>query len=192
MLTGRQRGVTLIELLIGVTIISCLLLVGMPSFTGWIRDLQVRGAAESIQSGLLLARSEAIRRNRPVQLTLADAGGLVEWRIGCVPADAACPALIAERKRGEGGLNTRMAASAVAAAAAVASVAVVATDAGAGAALAAGAGLPVSIAFNGLGRLAGPAPDRIEVSHATPGARRLVVRIDAGLARVCRPPQDCA
>jgi type IV fimbrial biogenesis protein FimT len=180
MLSGRVRGVTLIELMIGMTIISCLLLVGMPSFTSWIQDLQVRGAAESIQSGLLLARSEAIRHNRPVQLTLADAGGLVEWHIGCVSVDTDCPALIAERKRGEGGLNTRMAAAATAAGA---------IDT----ALAAGAGLPVSIAFNGLGQLAGPAPARIEVSHVTlGGARRLVLRINAGLVRICKPLSDCA
>ena len=182
MLNRRNNGVTLIELMIGITIISCLLLVGMPSFTNWIQDLQIRGAAESIHSGLLLARSEAIRRNRPVQLTLADAGGLVEWRVGCASVDTACPGTITERRRGEGGLNTRMAASSVAP-----------TAQGADTALAAGAGLPASIVFNGLGQLAGPAPDRVEVSHVTLGsARRLVVRIDAGLIRICRPLQGCA
>ena len=184
MLRRHTRGVTLIELMIGMTIISCLLLVGMPSFTSWIQDLQIRGAAESIQSGLLLARSEAIRRNRPVQLTLADAGGLVEWRVGCVSVDTDCPRLITERKRGEGGLNTRMAAAVAPAAGAVDTVVT---------ALAAGAGLPVSIAFNGLGQLAGPAPARVEVSHVTLGiARRLVLRIDAGLVRICKPLPDCA
>ena len=181
MLSRRNRGVTLIELMIGMTIISCLLLVGMPSFTSWIQDLQIRSAAEAIQSGLLLARSEAIRRNRPVQLTLADAGGLVEWRIGCLAVASDCPALIAERKRGEGGLNTRMAAAVAPAAGTVETV------------LAAGAGLPASIAFNGLGQLTGPAPARIEVSHVSLGsARRLVVRIGAGLVRICKPLQDCA
>lgn len=181
MLSRRSSGVTLIELMIGVTIISCLLLVGMPSFTNWIQDLQIRSAAESIQSGLMLARSEAIRRNRPVQMTLADAGGLVEWRVGCMAVDDGCPAVITGRKRGEGGLNTRMAAAAVAPAAAPET------------ALAAGAGLPASIAFNGLGQLAGPAPGQIEVSHVTLGsARRLIVRIDGVLGRICRPLQDCA
>lgn len=181
MLSRHNRGVTLIELMIGMTIISCLLLVGMPSFTNWIQDLQIRSAAEAIQSGLLLARSEAIRRNRPVQMTLADAGGLVEWRIGCVAVTADCPALITERKRGEGGLNTRMAAAVAPAAGAVET------------ALAAGAGLPASIAFNGLGQLTGPAPARIEVSHVSLGsARRLVVGIGAGLVHICKPLQDCA
>lgn len=181
MLGKRSGGVTLIELMVGMTIISCLLLVGMPSFTSWIQDLQIRGAAESIQSGLLLARSEAIRRNRPVQLTLANAGGLVEWRIACVPVDASCPDPIAERKRGEGGLNTRMAAAALA------------STSGADAALAAGAGLPASVVFNGLGQMAAPAPGRVEVSHVTLGSeRRLIVTIDGVLVRICKPLQDCA
>jgi len=176
----RTGGITLVELMVGLAIISCLLLVGMPSFTSWIQDLQVRGAAESIQSGLLLARSEAIRRNHPVQLTLADAGGLVEWQLGCMPVDTACPALIAERKRGEGGLNTRMAA------------ATVAPGAGFGTALVAGAGLPASVTFNGLGQASATAPNRVEVSHVSVGGeRRLVILIDAGMVRICRP-QDCA
>jgi type IV fimbrial biogenesis protein FimT len=176
----RTGGITLIELMVGLAIISCLLLVGMPSFTNWIQDLQVRGAAESIQSGLMLARSEAIRRNRPVQFTLADAGGLVEWQLGCAPADAGCPALIAERKRGEGGLNTRMA------------TATVAPTAGFGTALAAGAGLPASVTFNGLGQPGAAAPNRVEVSHVSVGGeRRLVILLDAGVVRICRP-QDCA
>jgi type IV fimbrial biogenesis protein FimT len=179
-LRRETSGITLVELMVGLAVISCLLLVGMPSLTNWIQDLQIRGAAESIQSGMLLARSEAIRRNRPVRLTLADAGGLVEWRLGCVPSDADCPALIAERKRGEGGLNTRMAAASAAPAA------------GFGTALAVGAGLPASVTFNAMGQSSGPAPNRVEVSHVTAGsARRLVILIDAGMVRICRP-QDCA
>ena len=177
----RERGVTLIELMVGLTIVSCLLLVGMPSFSGWIQDLQIRGAAESIESGLLLARSEAIRRNRPVQLTLADAGGLVEWRVACVTVSTDCPETIAQRRRGEGGRNTRMAAATVAA------------DAAFDTAMAAGAGLPASITFNGMGLVAGVAPNRIEVSHVTLGsARRLVIVVGAGLVRLCNPARGCA
>jgi hypothetical protein len=59
--------------------------------------------------------------------------------------------------------------------------------------LAAGAGLPASFVFKGLGQLAAPAPGRVEVSHVTLGSgRRLVVRIDGVLVRICKPPQDCA
>jgi hypothetical protein len=86
-----------------------------------------------------------------------------------------------ERKRGDGGLNARMAAPAVPPAGGAGTTALVA-----------GAGLPVSIAFNGLGQLTGPAPGWIELSHVRLGSeRRLLVRIDAGLARICKPLEDC-
>ncbi|MET0963358.1 MAG: GspH/FimT family pseudopilin [Noviherbaspirillum sp.] len=177
----RSAGITLIELTVGLAIISSLLPVGMPSFTGWIQDLQIRGAAESIQSGLMLARSEAIRRNRPVRMRLANAGGMVEWQVGCVAPAEDCPEAIAQRRRGEGGRNTRMAAATVAA------------DAAFDTALAAGAGLPASISFNGLGLTESAAPNRIEVSHVTLGAAcRLAIVLGVGLARVCNPARDCA
>lgn len=189
MLRPVAQGMTLVEMMVGLVIISCLLLVGMPSFSSWIQDLQIRGAAESVQSALLLARSEAIRRNRPVKLQLKDAGGLVEWEVGCVSVATDCPASIARRSRHEGGRNARMAAGAMENAASLAS------------ALAAGSGLPASLEFNGLGVVTGAAPGRIEISHAALGsARRLVLLVgNGGLIRLCNPalardasPQGCA
>ncbi len=189
MLRPPAQGVTLVEMMVGLAIVSCLLLVGMPSLSQWIQDLQIRGAAESVQSALLLARSEAIRRNRPVMLQLKDAGGLVEWEVGCVIAAPDCPASIAQRSRNDGGRNARMAAGAMASAASL------------GHPLAAGSGLPASLAFNGLGGIVGTAPGRVEISHAAlGGARRLVLLIGGGgLIRLCNPalardasPQGCA
>lgn len=184
-----MAGVTLVELMIGLAIISSLLLVGMPSFSNWIQDLQIRSAAESVQTALLLARSEAIRRNRPVRVQLKDAGGLVEWEVGCVTVATDCPARIAQHSRSEGGRNARMAAGAMVNASSL------------GTPLAAGSGLPVGIQFNGLGVVSGTAPGRIEISHAAlGGARRLVLLIGSGgLIRLCNPavardasPQGCA
>jgi len=189
MLRPPEAGVTLVESMIGLTIISSLLLIGMPSFSNWIQDVQIRGAAESVQSALLLARSEAIRRNRPVRMQLKDAGGLVEWEVGCVTVATDCPAIIARHSRNEGGRNARMAAGAMANATSL------------GSPLAAGSGLPVSVDFNGLGAVSGSAPGRIEISHAAlGGARRLVLLIGSGgLIRLCNPavardasPQGCA
>jgi type IV fimbrial biogenesis protein FimT len=163
--------------MVGLVISACLLLVGMPSFSVWIQDLQIRSAAESIQSGLSLARSEAIRRNRPVQLTLTNAGGLLEWQVGCVAQADDCPLKIAQRDRNEGGRNTRVATGAVPA-----------SD-GFGTALGAGVGLPATIAFNGLGELTGVIPNRIEISHAAlDSAHRLLILIDSGgMIRLCSP-----
>jgi type IV fimbrial biogenesis protein FimT len=67
-----QRGVSLVELLVGLTIVAILLGTGVPSFFNWIQNTQIRTAAESIQSGLQLARSEAVRRNASIRFQLTD------------------------------------------------------------------------------------------------------------------------
>jgi type IV fimbrial biogenesis protein FimT len=72
MLTGRQKqsGLTLIELMITLTIVAVLLLVGLPSFFAWMQSSQIRNAADSILNALVLARTEAIRQNKPVNFQL--------------------------------------------------------------------------------------------------------------------------
>ena len=67
-----QRGVTLIELAIGLSITAIVIAAGVPSFMEWMQNAQVRTAAESLQSGLQLARGEAVRRNLPVIFQLTD------------------------------------------------------------------------------------------------------------------------
>lgn len=81
--TRHDAGFTLIELMIGITILAIALMLGIPSFAEWIQNSQIRTAGESIASGLQSARGEAIRRNTPVQFTLTGAGGTGEngWQI---------------------------------------------------------------------------------------------------------------
>lgn len=82
-----ERGVTLVELVIGIAIVGVLLVLGLPSFGAWIQNTQIRTAAEAIQNGLQLARSEAVRRNTSVQFVLTSVvGGGVgsDWRVTCV------------------------------------------------------------------------------------------------------------
>ena len=67
-----QRGLTMIELMIGLTIFTMLLLLGAPSFSAWIQSSHIRNSAESIQNGLTLARAEAVRRNVTVNFQLVD------------------------------------------------------------------------------------------------------------------------
>ena len=62
-----QRGVTLIELVIGLVIISLVMGFGAPSFSGWIQNAKISTAAEATQNGLQLARAEAVRRNTQVR-----------------------------------------------------------------------------------------------------------------------------
>lgn len=66
----RHRGVTLIELMVGLTILAFLLLSGAPSLSDWIRNSQIRSTAESMLSGLQHARAEAVRRNTAVRFQL--------------------------------------------------------------------------------------------------------------------------
>jgi type IV fimbrial biogenesis protein FimT len=67
---SATRGVSLIELLVGITILGIAIALGAPAFTEWINNSQIRSTAESIQNGLQLARAEAVRRNTSVQFQL--------------------------------------------------------------------------------------------------------------------------
>lgn len=68
----RHTGFTLIEMMITVAIIAVLLGIGVPSFQSFIRNAELRTSAESIQAGLNLARTEALRRNVPVSFWLVN------------------------------------------------------------------------------------------------------------------------
>jgi len=63
MLTSRKRGFTLIELLLTIAVMGILLAVGLPQYSIWMQNLRIRGAAESVQGGLQMARATAIARN---------------------------------------------------------------------------------------------------------------------------------
>jgi type IV fimbrial biogenesis protein FimT len=66
------RGMTLIELMIGLAILAFLMLSGAPAFGDWIRNAQVRGASESILTGIQYARTEAVRRNTTTRFQFTD------------------------------------------------------------------------------------------------------------------------
>lgn len=65
-----QRGVTLIELMIGITIVALLMMLGAPTFADWIRNMRIRTATESLLSGLQLARAEALKGNSVMRFQL--------------------------------------------------------------------------------------------------------------------------
>ena len=82
MLTQRnQRGVSLIEMLIGLVVLASLLALAAPSFMLWMQNTQIRGGADAILNGLQVARTEAIKRNTRVQFVL---GNQTEWTVSVV------------------------------------------------------------------------------------------------------------
>lgn len=95
MLNARHRGFSLIELLVAVSVLAILMAMAIPNFTTWIRNARVRTVAESLQSSLRLAQTEAQRRSQSVVLfrttskecdpaATADANGM-QWQLRSVP-----------------------------------------------------------------------------------------------------------
>lgn len=192
----RQSGVTLIELMIGISIVSFLLMLGMPSFSLWIQTTQNRTGAESILNGLQLARAEAVKRNAPVRFDLTNDTGLIAWTVGCVRVTTDCPATIQSRTANEGAPNARVGVSTTA-------IPVPTPANQFNTAIAKGTELPAGVSFSGMGRRVSNAGDitRIDITNeVTSAARRYVVVIGVGgQTRMCDPslalasnPQGCS
>ena len=96
--------------MVGVAIVSITLAAGAPSFSSYLQSRQIRNAAEAIQNGLNLARSEAVRRNTYVQFALAND---FSWTVGCATASTNCPAAIQTRPATDGAKNASVATSQV-------------------------------------------------------------------------------
>jgi type IV fimbrial biogenesis protein FimT len=191
---SRQLGVSIIEIMIGVSIVGILLALAAPSATAWIQNAQLRNAAESILRGVQQARIEALKRNTNVGFMLTDTASTA-WRI-CLydPINNVCFAAqpdLYNKSASEGSPNATAGAQ---------TVLTVTTTA-----LATGAGLPASVVFDPFGRLAATAPNnivRVDVRNTTLAAtveRRLVILITVGgQVRMCDPnlplatnPQGC-
>lgn len=67
-----QRGFSIIELSIAITIIAILVMLGMPSFSEYMANARLAATAQSFFSGLNVARSEAIRRNGTVEFAMTN------------------------------------------------------------------------------------------------------------------------
>ncbi|HEY8100135.1 MAG TPA: GspH/FimT family pseudopilin [Burkholderiaceae bacterium] len=80
-LKSGHLGFTLVELMIGITIMAILLGVAIPSFKVWITNTRIRTTAESVASGLQRARAEAVARNTNVSFVL---GTGTNWTVNVV------------------------------------------------------------------------------------------------------------
>lgn len=109
----HQRGLGLIELMVAITVAALLLALSLPSFQSGIQNRQIRTAADAILNGLAVARTEALRRNRPVKFHLTTPTGN-GWTVGCESVDTTtdpttgevlCPDIIQTRDQQEGSAN---------------------------------------------------------------------------------------
>ncbi|HEX9390492.1 MAG TPA: GspH/FimT family pseudopilin [Usitatibacteraceae bacterium] len=66
---NHQRGFTLMELLLTITVLGILTAVATPSFIDVIKSQKVKNMGTDIQLALVKARSEAVKRNRNVTLS---------------------------------------------------------------------------------------------------------------------------
>jgi type IV fimbrial biogenesis protein FimT len=64
----RCRGFTLVELVAGLAIVTGLLGLGVPTFARFLEEQRLLGDARRLSETILLARSEAIKRNGVVIL----------------------------------------------------------------------------------------------------------------------------
>ena len=177
-LPGQSRGFTLIELMVALAIAALLLMFGVPSFTTFLRNSEIRSTSESIINGLRTATTEAANRNRPVTFSLKGSGAdWTAWEITFVDDDGK-PQTIQQYFKKEAGTNTKVTISRGAS----------------------------SVIFNGLGRITNPGTDdhirTIEIDSIVSGeARPLRIIVDdpatadptkpRGL-RMCDPDQALA
>lgn len=90
LIQSKQAGFTLVEMVIVVALLAILASFAIPSYQNMVQDSMVRNAASSIQTGIQLARGEAVKRNASVQFDLR--GTDSAWTVCLSPAVAgACP-----------------------------------------------------------------------------------------------------
>ena len=96
-----QSGISLVEVMVVVFIVGILIAAGIPSFTVWIQNTQIRTAGEGLLNGLQTAKNEAIRRNTCMQIKVTNQ---TAWTVNpCSDPDAAPP--FGTRAREEGSPN---------------------------------------------------------------------------------------
>ena len=61
-----QHGFTLVELMVTVAVLAIVMAVAVPSFTNLINSNRLTAQANEVLAGLILARTEAIKRNESI------------------------------------------------------------------------------------------------------------------------------
>lgn len=198
---SSQQGFSMAELLVSIAILVIVLGLGVPSFSSWISNTQVRSTAESLLAAIQLARGEAVRQNSRAQFMLTgDTNGVAGWKViaasSSVPGSFATAdgATIAQTAgAAETGANARLGVS----------TAVQATSSCCATSVSAGTGMggspPPGLVFDAFGKIADDTSvttvTRIDVTKVgDTGAndeeknRRMVILISPfGVAKLCKP-----
>lgn len=90
---ARSRGITLIELLMGIALTAYIILANIPSLTIYSQNVKIRAVADELQAALQQAKTEAIRRNSLVNLVLNNTG----WSIVVVGQNHSTDTVVATR-----------------------------------------------------------------------------------------------
>lgn len=82
-----QQGITLIELIVGITVLAVTLALGVPSFAALLRQWRQDAAVDTFVGDLRLARSTAVRTSRPVVMcalnpATGDCSSQTNWAAG--------------------------------------------------------------------------------------------------------------
>ncbi len=181
---GREAGFSLIELMIGLSVLAIVMMIGLPSMGTWVQNTQIRTSAETMYSGLQLARAEALKRNSSVRFQLVstlDSSCALStsgkhWIVSQTdptgacevsPSESTAPLIIQKRDGNEGTTNVNVAATGAS-----------------------------SVIFNGLGRVSGTGISQINFTNPTAGTcqsaggtmrcLRIVVTT-GGQVRMCDP-----
>lgn len=71
-ISPRPGGFTVVELLVGITLVAVLLGLGAPALGTYLQNSKLASAAASYFNGVQTARAEAIRRNTRTEFVLTD------------------------------------------------------------------------------------------------------------------------
>lgn len=156
----RPGGASIIELMVIVALVGIVAMLGLPSFTAFIADTRIRTAAEGVLSGMQLARTEAVRRNRDIEFVLSSPGtsGGTGWSVAQLDGT-----VIQSRPDGEGSAGATFAVTPAAA---------------------------TRLTFSGFGRTTANSDKSVpltQIDVGSAGGRALRITLIDGQPRLCDP-----
>ena len=75
----NKRGFTLIEMMVGIAILSILVSIAIPNYLTWNARYQFKDTARMLSSNLVLTRISSMSRNTGTALTLQAVGGVTQY-----------------------------------------------------------------------------------------------------------------